>query len=84
LNFPITNESAKAHRAANLLARWRSEKTGLTFVIYDLRHTYASRYIMAGGDIMTLKGILGHSSIRVLERYVHITRGAPAGSDGAV
>ena len=47
------------------------ERLGLSFVLYDFRHTYASRYVMAGGDLMQLKKDLGHSSTRVLERYVH-------------
>ena len=50
------------------------ERLKLSFVLYDFRHSFASRFVMNGGDIMTLKGILGHSSTRVLERYVHINQ----------
>lgn len=42
------------------------------FVFHDLRHTFASRFLMCGGDISTLSRILGHSTTRMTERYGHI------------
>jgi integrase len=45
---------------------------GVSFVPYDLRHTFASRLAMHGCDLPTLAAILGHSSIRLIQRYVHI------------
>ncbi len=39
-----------------------------------LRHTFATRCIMAGVDIKTLSEILGHSNVSItLNTYVHIT-----------
>ncbi len=38
---------------------------------HDLRHTFATRLIEAGADIVTLKELLGHFSIRVTQRYTH-------------
>lgn len=37
-----------------------------------LRHTFASHFIMAGGDLRTLKDILGHSDIKTTMRYAHL------------
>ena len=37
-----------------------------------LRHTFATRYILDGGDSMILQQVLGHSSITVTQRYVHL------------
>jgi integrase len=41
------------------------------FVMYDLRHTFATRMAQVGVDLATLAAILGHNSIRIVERYVH-------------
>jgi integrase len=41
------------------------------FVLYDLRHTYASHAVMAGVDLPTLAALLGHTSIQMTMRYVH-------------
>lgn len=41
------------------------------FILYDLRHTYASRAVMAGVDLPTLAALLGHTSILMTMRYVH-------------
>ncbi|MBP6217887.1 MAG: site-specific integrase [Oligoflexales bacterium] len=39
---------------------------------HDLRHTFASNFLAGGGKIYDLKKILGHSTIQVTERYVHM------------
>ena len=45
----------------------------LRFVLYDLRHTFATRLAQAGVDLATVAAILGHNSIRIVQRYVHPT-----------
>lgn len=44
--------------------------SGVDFVLYDLRHTFATRMIATGVDVMTLKEIMGHRDIRVTQKYV--------------
>ena len=49
------------------------------FRFHDLRHTFASWYMMNGGDLYELAKILGHSNIKMTERYAkmgksHIAR----------
>lgn len=46
---------------------------GLNFRLYDLRHTFGSRAVMAGVDLPTLKELMGHSTITMTMRYVHPT-----------
>jgi len=42
------------------------------FRFHDLRHTFASWYMMNGGDLYELAKILGHSNIRMTERYAKL------------
>ncbi|WP_236715529.1 tyrosine-type recombinase/integrase [Pseudomonas sp. BMS12] len=37
-----------------------------------LRHTFASHFVMAGGDLRTLKDILGHADITTTMIYAHL------------
>ncbi|HMQ11003.1 MAG TPA: tyrosine-type recombinase/integrase [Oligoflexia bacterium] len=39
---------------------------------HDLRHTFASHWMMKGGDIYKLKDLLGHSTVKMTERYAHL------------
>ncbi|SCC61562.1 Phage integrase family protein [Kosakonia oryziphila] len=46
-----------------------------------LRHTFASHFMMRGGNILVLQQILGHSTIMMTMRYAHF---APNHLDAAV
>ena len=47
-------------------------KAGITGVSWHtLRHTFASRLVSRGVDIVTVKELLGHSTITVTMRYTH-------------
>lgn len=39
---------------------------------HALRHTFASHFIMQGGNILTLQKILGHSDVKVTLVYAHL------------
>jgi integrase len=41
---------------------------------HDLRHTFASHYLMRGGSLKGLKQILGHKEIKMTMRYAHLSR----------
>jgi integrase len=39
---------------------------------HSLRHTFGSHFVMNGGQIYTLKTLMGHQSIEMTERYAHL------------
>jgi len=40
--------------------------------IHDLRHTFASHLAMKGIDIYTISQLMGHSDIKMTQRYAHL------------
>lgn len=69
--FPSPRDSSK-HRGPH----WRMHEevlkvTGLAFVPYDFRHTFATRAAASNMNISTLAAILGHSNLRSIQCYVH-------------
>jgi site-specific recombinase XerD len=44
------------------------------FRFHDPRHPFASWYMMNGGDLYELAKILGHSNIKMTERYAKLAR----------
>jgi site-specific recombinase XerD len=50
------------------------EACALDFRIYDLRHTYGTRFIEGGGNLLELMRLMGHASLSTTQRYVHLSR----------
>ena len=57
------------------LFRKLREKSGIMRLHpHLLRHGYATRYIENGGNMFSLQLLLGHTSLNMVKRYVHLAR----------
>lgn len=41
---------------------------------HRLRHTFATRWVEAGNDLESLRRILGHSDLKTVMRYLHVSQ----------
>jgi site-specific recombinase XerD len=61
-----------------VFARLKS-RSGITRLhAHLLRHTFATRYLLAGGNALALKQLLGHSSLKMVDNYIHMAAGDAA------
>lgn len=40
--------------------------------MHRFRHTFAKKWVLLGGSVVTLQQILGHSSLAITENYIHM------------
>ena len=50
-------------------------KAGITRLVrfHDLRHSFASHFMMSGGNIYDLQKILGHTQVEMTMKYAHLS-----------
>ena len=58
-------------RAIQTLFRRISDETGIHANPHKCRHTFATRALAAGVDVMALQKALGHTTLAMVSRYVH-------------
>ena len=66
---PVTGRALTSCKRSFIKARALAEVEDLHF--HDLRHTAATRMAETGAEPSTIKDILGHSDIRMTDRYTH-------------
>lgn len=77
-DFIIHEPDGRSADAAVIRQRhWRAcKKAGLRKLrVHDLRHTFASHFVMNGGSLHDLQALLGHSSSMMTQRYAHLAPG---------
>jgi integrase len=66
---PVTGDRFYDLKAGFKAILKRAGLTGITW--HTLRHTFASRLTRSGVDLVTVKELLGHSTINTTMRYAH-------------
>ena len=67
-----TFEGITQSTVKNMFRRLKA-RSGITRLYpHLLRHTFATRYLENGGNIYTLQAILGHTSLEMVKKYLHL------------
>lgn len=75
INSPYVFKNANGKRFMDIRGAFNKalKLSGIKdFKFHDLRHTFASRLVMGGIDIVTVKEILGHKTLAMTMRYAHL------------
>jgi site-specific recombinase XerD len=65
--YPITDNTLKL-----VFARLAQRSSISRLHAHLCRHTFATRFLMNGGDIFSLQQILGHSTLEMVKQYVNL------------
>jgi integrase len=82
--FPGRDVDGKIQRMDDIKKGWLSVVKAAKlsdFRFHDTRHSFASRLVMAGIDLNTVRELLGHADLKMTLRYAHL---APAHKAAAV
>jgi len=67
------NSKGEAYRLVSTVFDEAVKRAGIVnFHFHDLRHTFASRLVMAGIDLRTVQVLMGHKTINMTIRYAHL------------
>jgi integrase/recombinase XerD len=71
---PTSDVEPLSADAIQTLFKRLSNETGVHVNPHKFRHTYATRALSAGVDVMALQKALGHTTLAMVSRYVHYQR----------
>lgn len=74
-NNELVFPSQNGERLTNIKSSWNKllkDANIADFRFHDLRHHFASRLVMAGVDLNTVRELLGHGDIKMTLRYAHL------------
>ena len=72
-NYVFTTKNGKHFDTKWFDRAWRNNIKGTKFEgkrFHDLRHTFATLLLTNGADLITVKELLGHSSVTITEMYL--------------
>ena len=62
----------KTHNLKLIMRRLKDKAEIPRIHAHLLRHTFATRFLLGGGNMLLLKACLGHTSMTMVDRYVHL------------
>lgn len=74
LFLSLAGEPITANTVKQLFARLAKTSGVPRLHAHLCRHTFATNYLMNGGDIFSLREILGHTTFEMVNHYLHFTR----------
>lgn len=77
--FVFANKYGTKYHPYGMIREWFVKlrvKLGMPDLTFHmLRHNFASELIAKGADVRTVQEYMGHSSLRMLQRYAHVNKG---------
>ncbi|MBR7041527.1 MAG: site-specific integrase [Clostridia bacterium] len=71
--FPSqSNTQMESHSIYSSIRKYNVSRNVMKTSIHLFRHTFAKNYIIAGGGMMQLQAILGHSTMNMTRHYVNL------------
>lgn len=65
-------EQMQVESLKTAIKRYNQSRGVMKTSCHAFRHTFAKKYILAGGDIFRLQKLLGHSSLEMVKEYVNM------------